>query len=232
MIAAVRSAVRSKGEEPGATPGRAGDSAGDGGETGISRALPLKPIGCDGDGMALTVIVANEHRAGFEPAPGASLTRMLAPRIGVVLTSGTPVLAARRFCNFLEVARGCGGSSVAAVEVSAVTAACSVVMSPRGHLKSSARPVVAATASPALSPSLAPRLSPGPPSSTCSKPTFAPVRGTTGPATARERPRRLTFARITATSFSGTSADQETLAPHARESGTIPSRSPSLHEWR
>jgi len=57
----------------------------------------------------------------------------------------------------------------------------SVVMSPRGHVKSSARPVVAATASPALSPSL----SRGPPSSTCSKPTFAPVRGTTGPAIGR-----------------------------------------------
>jgi hypothetical protein len=30
----------------------------------IGRALPLKPIDCDGDGVALTVIVANEHRLG------------------------------------------------------------------------------------------------------------------------------------------------------------------------
>src|SRR5436189_381513 len=29
-----------------------------------------KSIGCDGDGVALAVIVANEHRAGFELAPG------------------------------------------------------------------------------------------------------------------------------------------------------------------
>jgi hypothetical protein len=68
VIAARRDAVRPKGEETGTTPGRAGDGAGDGGEAGVGRALPLKPIGCDG--VALAVIFANEHRAGFEPAPG------------------------------------------------------------------------------------------------------------------------------------------------------------------
>src|SRR5438045_3139155 len=38
--------------------------------TGQGRALPVKAIGRDGDGVALAVIVANEHRAGFELAPG------------------------------------------------------------------------------------------------------------------------------------------------------------------
>src|SRR6516225_9952302 len=70
IFAVHRRAVRSKGKEPGTTPGRAGNGAGDGGETGIGRALPVKSIGCDGDGVALAVIVAKEHRAGFELAPG------------------------------------------------------------------------------------------------------------------------------------------------------------------
>src|SRR6516164_767038 len=65
------------------------------------------------------------------------------------------------------------------------TAAGSTLTMPRGQLKSSARPLGAATASPALSPTVAPGLSLGPPSSTCSEPTFAPVRGTTGPAIGR-----------------------------------------------
>src|SRR5438128_7780480 len=71
IVAACRCAVtRRQGEEPGSTPGRAGDGAGDGGEARISRALPVESVGRDGDGMALALIVANEHRAGFEPAPG------------------------------------------------------------------------------------------------------------------------------------------------------------------
>jgi hypothetical protein len=71
ITAAVRCAVRSReGEEPGATPCRAGDGAGNGREAGISRPLPLETMVRDGDGMALAVIVANEHRAGFEPAAG------------------------------------------------------------------------------------------------------------------------------------------------------------------
>src|SRR5262249_34700148 len=53
---------------------------------------------------------------------------------------------------------------------------------------SSARPLGIATASPALSPTVAFGLSPGPPSSTCSEPTFASVRGTTGPAIGRTDP--------------------------------------------
>jgi hypothetical protein len=71
IIAARRGAVTSrKREEPGTTPGRAGDGAGDGREAGIGHALPIKSIGRDGDGVALPLIIANEHRAGFEPAPG------------------------------------------------------------------------------------------------------------------------------------------------------------------
>jgi hypothetical protein len=71
ITAGVRCAVRSReGEEPGATPCRAGDGAGNGREAGISRPLPLETMVRNGDGMALAVIVANEHRAGFEPAAG------------------------------------------------------------------------------------------------------------------------------------------------------------------
>src|SRR5262249_58369014 len=67
-------------------------------------------------------------------------------------------------------------------------AAGSTLTTPRGQLKSSARPLGAATASSALSPTVAPGLPPGPPSSTCSEPTFAPVRGTTGPGIGRAAP--------------------------------------------
>src|SRR4029450_13746688 len=71
FIAALRCALSSReGEEPGTTPGRAGDRAGNGREAGISRGLPLETIPRDGDRMALAVIVANEHRARFEPAAG------------------------------------------------------------------------------------------------------------------------------------------------------------------
>src|SRR5262245_44210169 len=71
LCAAVRCALSTReGEEPGATPGHAGDRAGNGREAGISRALPLETILRDGDRMALAVIVANEHRARFEPAAG------------------------------------------------------------------------------------------------------------------------------------------------------------------
>src|SRR6516165_1755796 len=73
------------------------------------------------------------------------------------------------------------------------TATDSTLTTPRGQPKSSARPLGAATASTALSPTVAPGLSPGPPSSTCSKPTFAPVRGTTGPTIGRTDPPGLSF---------------------------------------
>src|SRR6516165_2442322 len=53
-----------EGKEPRTTPGGAGDGAGDGGQARISRALPVEAIGDDGDGVALALIVANEHRAG------------------------------------------------------------------------------------------------------------------------------------------------------------------------
>src|SRR6516225_10604809 len=76
------------------------------------------------------------------------------------------------------------------------TAAGSTWTTPRGQLKLSARPLGAATASSVLSPTVAPGLSPGPPSSTCStcsEPTFAPVRGSTGPAIGRTDPPALPF---------------------------------------
>src|SRR5207245_56013 len=70
LIAAGRGAISSReGKEPRTTPGGAGDGAGDGGQARISRALPVEAIGDDGDGVALAVMVANEHRAGLEAAP-------------------------------------------------------------------------------------------------------------------------------------------------------------------
>src|SRR5262249_56912882 len=70
LIAACGGAVSScEGKEPRTTPGGAGDGAGDGGQARISRALPVEAIGDVGDGVALALIVANEHRAGLEAAP-------------------------------------------------------------------------------------------------------------------------------------------------------------------
>src|SRR6516225_8145691 len=70
LIAACRGAVSAReGKEPRTTPGGAGDGAGDGGQARISRALPVEAIGDDGDGVALALIIANEHRAGLEAAP-------------------------------------------------------------------------------------------------------------------------------------------------------------------
>jgi hypothetical protein len=70
LIAACGGAVCwREGKEPRTTPGGAGDGAGDGGQARISRALPLEAIADDSDGMALALIVANEHRAGLEAAP-------------------------------------------------------------------------------------------------------------------------------------------------------------------
>src|SRR5258708_18141330 len=71
LIAAGRGAVSwREGKEPRTTPGGAGDGAGDGGQARIRRALPVEAIGDDGDGVALALIIANEHRSGLEMAPG------------------------------------------------------------------------------------------------------------------------------------------------------------------
>src|SRR5919109_1032519 len=77
LVVACRGAVSSRdGEEAGTTPGGAGDRAGDGGEARIPRPLPVEAVGHDGDGVALALIVANEHRAGLEVTPGrAAVTR-------------------------------------------------------------------------------------------------------------------------------------------------------------
>src|SRR5262249_16994626 len=55
--------------KPRTTPGGAGDGAGNGGQARIRRALAGEAIGDDGDGVALALIVANEHCAGLEAAP-------------------------------------------------------------------------------------------------------------------------------------------------------------------
>src|SRR5262249_57772587 len=57
------------GKDPGTGRGGAGDGGGEGGQAGISRALPVEATADDGDGVALALIVANEHRAGLEAAP-------------------------------------------------------------------------------------------------------------------------------------------------------------------
>ena len=71
LAAARRGAVASReGEEAGTTPGSAGDGACDGREASIGRALPVEAIERDCDGVALALIVAHQHRAGLELAPG------------------------------------------------------------------------------------------------------------------------------------------------------------------
>src|SRR5260370_17929037 len=93
LIAAGGGAVSSReGKEPRTTPGRAGDGAGDGGQAWISRALPVEAIANDGDGVALALIVANEHRAGLEAAPW----RAAVPRQTVQEPHAFPLKPAQR----------------------------------------------------------------------------------------------------------------------------------------
>src|SRR5215510_9089128 len=92
LIAACRGAVSSReGKEPRTTPGGAGDGAGDGGQARISRALPVEAIGDDGDGVALALIVANEHRAGLEATPW----RAAVPRQPVQEPQALPIKPAK-----------------------------------------------------------------------------------------------------------------------------------------
>src|SRR5438067_6557326 len=92
LIAAGRDAVCwREGKEPRTTPGGAGDGAGDGRQARISRALPVEAIGDDGDGVALALIVANEHRAGLEPAPWLAAV----PRQAVQEPQGFPIKPAK-----------------------------------------------------------------------------------------------------------------------------------------
>ena len=55
-----------KGEEPRSAPGRAGDGAGDRRQARIGRAQPVEAIAHHRDGVALALMLANEHRAGLE----------------------------------------------------------------------------------------------------------------------------------------------------------------------
>src|SRR5580700_9988169 len=55
-----------KGEEPRSAPGRAGDGAGDRRQARIGRAQPVEAIAHHRDGVALALILANQHRAGLE----------------------------------------------------------------------------------------------------------------------------------------------------------------------
>src|SRR5919197_5941275 len=88
LIAASRGGVSwREGKEPRTTPGGAGDGAGDGGQARISHALPVEAIADDSDGVSLALIVANEHRAGLEAAPG----RAAMPRQSVQEPQAFPI---------------------------------------------------------------------------------------------------------------------------------------------
>jgi hypothetical protein len=91
LIAACSAVSSREGKEPRTTPGGAGDGAGDGGQARISRALPAEAIGDDGDGVALALIVANEHRAGLEAAPW----RAAVPRQTLQERQAFPIKAAK-----------------------------------------------------------------------------------------------------------------------------------------
>ena len=73
-LAAVIGAAKET-EKSGPAPSRAGDRACNRGKAGIGSSLPIEAIRPDGDGVALSVIVADQHRSDFElPRPGAGLT--------------------------------------------------------------------------------------------------------------------------------------------------------------
>src|SRR5215467_1708019 len=92
LIAVCRGAVCwREGKEPRTTPGGARDGAGNGGQARINRALPVEAIGDDGDGVALALIVANEHRAGLEAAP----SRAAVPRQPVQEPQAFPIKPAK-----------------------------------------------------------------------------------------------------------------------------------------
>jgi hypothetical protein len=57
-----------QGEEPGAAPGRAGNGARNRREARIRRPLPIEALAGDRDGVALALILANQHRSWFEVA--------------------------------------------------------------------------------------------------------------------------------------------------------------------
>src|SRR5437763_1470050 len=65
-----------QGKEARSAPGRAGDGARDRREAGIGGPLPVVAFASDRDGVALPLILAKEHRAGFELATaGAAVPR-------------------------------------------------------------------------------------------------------------------------------------------------------------
>src|SRR5215211_1201780 len=65
-----------QGEEARPTPGRAGNGACNRREARIGHSLPQEAIALDRDGVALALILAKEHRAGFEVATaGTALSR-------------------------------------------------------------------------------------------------------------------------------------------------------------
>src|SRR4029077_19150799 len=101
-------------EEPGAAPGRAGDGARDGREAGIGHALPVEAIRAHGDGMALPLIVANEHRARLEVAPrrdGVPGKAVQQAQALPVKAAEGPLLAKSNHSSEQVLAQGCRRTS-------------------------------------------------------------------------------------------------------------------------
>ena len=61
-----RRQLRPQSEKPGAAPGRAGNGARDRRQARIGGSLPVEALTPDRDGVALALVLANQHRAGFE----------------------------------------------------------------------------------------------------------------------------------------------------------------------
>ena len=70
-FAAVTNSLQGKEARP--TPGRTGDGACDRGEAGIGGSLPLEAVADSRDGVALALILANEHGPRFELATWRAL---------------------------------------------------------------------------------------------------------------------------------------------------------------
>jgi hypothetical protein len=70
---------RLQGKEAWAAPGRPGDGPGDRRQAGIGVSLPDIAFGLDPDGVAPTLIVADQHGADFEVRTLRTITATILP---------------------------------------------------------------------------------------------------------------------------------------------------------
>src|SRR5436853_2655947 len=80
-----------QGEEARAAPGRAGDGTRDRREARVDRPLPIEALAGHGDGMALALVIANEHGAGFE----LTLARTALARQAIQKSQAVAIVAAQ-----------------------------------------------------------------------------------------------------------------------------------------